>query len=164
MMQTTRRSARFATFVTLIVAVVGCRNRALSPSDPDGGAGGAGAPGATDARDAGSAISLGAGCGKALPINQPVTVPGTPEGDLQYTVMGTGATLAGPQPQKVGARTFWVRVPADNDPNHAYRVVYIGQGCGGYDIANSARIRSMTRPRGATRRRSTSASTSRRTW
>ena len=53
--------------------------------------------------------------------------------------MGTGATLAGPQPQKAGPRTFWVRVPADYDPNHAYRVVYLGQGCGGSTAREHAR-------------------------
>jgi hypothetical protein len=28
-------------------------------------------------------------------------------------------------------------VPADYDPNHKYRTVYIGQGCGGYEVANT---------------------------
>jgi poly(3-hydroxybutyrate) depolymerase len=51
--------------------------------------------------------------------------------------MGTGATLAGPMPAKAGPRTFWVRVPADYDPRHAYRVVYMGQGCGGLGVANT---------------------------
>jgi hypothetical protein len=82
-------------------------------------------------------VARGAGCGKPLPANQPMTVPGRPNGYLQYTVMGTGATLAGPQLQKAGPRTFWVRVPADYDPNRAYRVVYIGQGCGAYNSANT---------------------------
>jgi hypothetical protein len=39
---------------------------------------------------------------------------------------------------KAGPRTFWVRVPPDYDPNHRYRVVYIGQGCGGYEVANTS--------------------------
>jgi poly(3-hydroxybutyrate) depolymerase len=83
-------------------------------------------------------LGRGAGCGKPLPAAQPMTVPGTPKGYLQYTVMGTGATLAGPQPQKAAPRTFWVRVPVDYDPNRAYRVVYLGQGCGGYGMANTS--------------------------
>ena len=81
-------------------------------------------------------MSPGAGCGKMPPF-QVETVPGTPKGYTHYTVMGTGATLAGTNPLKVGQRTFWVRVPADDDPNRPYRVVYIGQGCGGYQIANT---------------------------
>jgi hypothetical protein len=81
---------------------------------------------------------MNAGCGKPLPANQPQTSPNRPTGYLQYTVNGTGATLAGPMPAKVGPRTFWVRVPADYDPNHRYRVVYLGQGCGGYEVANTA--------------------------
>jgi poly(3-hydroxybutyrate) depolymerase len=77
--------------------------------------------------------SINLGCGMAPPANTPQTVAGTPKGYLQYTVMGTGATLAGPQPMKAGPRTFWVRLPADYDPNHKYRTVYIGQGCGAYN-------------------------------
>jgi poly(3-hydroxybutyrate) depolymerase len=80
---------------------------------------------------------IGTGCGKPLPTDQPMTVPGTPMGYKQYAVMGTGASLAGPQPAKIGARTFWVRVPQNYDPNHPYHVVYLGQGCGGYGVANT---------------------------
>jgi poly(3-hydroxybutyrate) depolymerase len=84
-----------------------------------------------------NAVLPGAGCGKPIPETAPVTKPGTPKGYMHYTVQGTGATLAGTIPAKVGPRTFWVRVPADYDPEHAYRVVYIGQGCGGFDSANT---------------------------
>ena len=49
---------------------------------------------------------------------------------------GHGRDARGPIPAKAGPRTFWVRVPADYDPNRAYRVVYLGQGCGGTQIAN----------------------------
>jgi poly(3-hydroxybutyrate) depolymerase len=84
-----------------------------------------------------NAVLRGPGCGKELPSQQAPTVPGTPKGYTHYTVMGTGATLAGPIAEKVGPRTFWVRVPADYDPNRAYRVVYVGQGCGGYQVANT---------------------------
>jgi hypothetical protein len=59
------------------------------------------------------AVLKSAGCGKALPANQPKTVPGTPTGYLQYHVMQTGATLAAADPTRAGDRTFWVRVPAD---------------------------------------------------
>jgi hypothetical protein len=84
-----------------------------------------------------NAVLRGAGCGKELPADVPLTTPGTPKGYKQYSVMGTGATLAQAIARKAGPRTFWVRVPADYDPEHAYRVVYIGQGCGGYKIANT---------------------------
>jgi poly(3-hydroxybutyrate) depolymerase len=77
------------------------------------------------------------GCGKQLPASQVFTIPGKPTGYTQFTVMGTGATLANPVPTKAGPRTFWVRVPVDYDPNHKYRVVYIGQGCGGYGVADT---------------------------
>jgi poly(3-hydroxybutyrate) depolymerase len=83
----------------------------------------------------------GQGCGKPLPANHVVTDPGLPTGYMHYTVMGTGASLAGPQPAKVGPRTFWVRVPADYDPNHHYQVVHLGQGCGGYEVANLSTYR-----------------------
>ncbi len=33
-------------------------------------------------------------------------------------------------PTDVTDRQFFVRVPADYDPDRPYRVVYIGQGCG----------------------------------
>jgi hypothetical protein len=81
---------------------------------------------------------IGTGCGKPLPSDQPMTVPGTIAGYKHYTVMGTGATLAGPQPAKVGPRSFWVRVPADYDPSHPYRVVYLAQGYGPFNMANTA--------------------------
>jgi poly(3-hydroxybutyrate) depolymerase len=86
-----------------------------------------------------TAVWKGKGCGKGLPTDpmQVETEVGKPTGYTQWKVMGTGATISGPQPQKAGPRTFWVRVPIDYDPNKPYRVVYIGQGCGGYKIANT---------------------------
>jgi poly(3-hydroxybutyrate) depolymerase len=83
---------------------------------------------------------IGTGCGKHLPLDQPITVPDFPAGYKHYTVMGTGATLAGPQSAKVGERTFWVRVPADYDFNKKYPVIYIGQGCGGYGVADTSTL------------------------
>jgi hypothetical protein len=82
------------------------------------------------------AVLKSEGCGKVLPANQPKTVPGTPTGYLQYHVMQTGATLAGMDATRAGDRTFWVRVPADYDPNRAYRLVYVNFGCGGLGQAN----------------------------
>jgi poly(3-hydroxybutyrate) depolymerase len=51
--------------------------------------------------------------------------------------MLTGMTLAGTDPTRASMRTFWVRVPADYDPNRAYRLVYVSPGCGGYEVANT---------------------------
>jgi hypothetical protein len=96
-----------------------------------------GASGAAGAGGAPTRQRPPSGCGRPLPKDQPETVPGTAKGYLHFTVMGTGATLAGPEPAKAGPRTFWVRPPADYDPNHKYRVVYLGQSCGGYQIANT---------------------------
>jgi hypothetical protein len=45
--------------------------------------------------------------------------------------METGETISGNDPTRAVPRDIYVRVPADYDPNRAYRVVYIGQGCGG---------------------------------
>jgi poly(3-hydroxybutyrate) depolymerase len=127
--------------VLVPLVVVGCGGgNPLSKGGPAGAAGAA--PTSSDAGTTGAAGSAGAqapintGCGKPLPAVQVPTVPGKPTGYTHFTVVGTGATLAGPEPAKAGPRTFWVRVPADYDPNHRYRVVYIGQGCGGYEVAN----------------------------
>jgi poly(3-hydroxybutyrate) depolymerase len=114
----------------VVVAVVGAGACAADDSPPT-----AVAPGAAATVASQSAVH---GCGKPLPADQPPTIPGTPKGYKQYTVLATGATLAGPQPQKAGPRTFWVRVPPDYDPSHAYRVVYLGQGCGGSGVANTS--------------------------
>jgi poly(3-hydroxybutyrate) depolymerase len=113
---------------------VGCGRSAL---DDGPGETGANVP----AKDAASpsppdAVLARAGCGKPLPSDQPRTIPGTPQGYLHDTVMGTGATLAGAVPANAGPITFWVRVPADYDPNHAYRVVYIGARCDAPGVAN----------------------------
>ncbi len=98
--------------------------------------------GITTTADAGTivadTVTVNSGCGMPLSSATSTTVAGSPKGYTQYTVMGTGLTLAGTLPAKKGARTFWVRVPADYDPTHHYRLVYLGQGCGGYDSANTA--------------------------
>lgn len=81
----------------------------------------------------------GAGCGLPLPAGTATTVPGSIKGYTKYMVTGTGTNLTDtPVPAKAGPRTFWVRVPADYDPQRAYRVVYIGQGCGAQYSANTA--------------------------
>ena len=77
-----------------------------------------------------------AGCGKDLPAEQPMTIPGSPTGYLQYHVMQTGKTLGAPVPDDAGDRTFWVRVPANYDKDQAYRVVYVGMDCGPPGTAN----------------------------
>jgi poly(3-hydroxybutyrate) depolymerase len=98
--------------------------------------------GVATAVDAGMTVAdtvvVNSGCGMPLPDGTPTTVPGSPKGYKQFTVQGTGLTLAGTIAAKKGPRTFWVRVPADYDPTKHYRLVYIGQGCGGYNSANSS--------------------------
>jgi poly(3-hydroxybutyrate) depolymerase len=85
------------------------------------------------------AVWPGAGCGRMLPAEQVPTVRGSSKGYTHFTVMGSGANLTDmPIAVKAGPRTFWVRVPPDYDPHRPYRVVYIGQGCGGYKTANTA--------------------------
>jgi poly(3-hydroxybutyrate) depolymerase len=124
-----------AAFVLATAFAVGCGRSSLDEGPSDTGT----KDGATSARDTSStpdATALRAGCGKPLPAGQPKTVPGTPQGYLHYTVMGTGATLAGSVPGNAGPITFWVRVPADYDPSRAYRVVYIGGGCDAPGTAN----------------------------
>jgi poly(3-hydroxybutyrate) depolymerase len=167
---------RFA-FTLVALSVVGCgRSHPLSVGGPAGAAGAGGQAGAIDATGAagsangagstgsagdigsagvaggtgvaGAPIPVGAGCGKPLPLNQVPTKPGAPTGYTHYTVMGTGATLAGSLPSKVGPRTFWVRVPVDYDRNHRYRVVYIGQGCGGYEVANTGAMQLFSQQQG----------------
>jgi poly(3-hydroxybutyrate) depolymerase len=98
--------------------------------------GGGGMSGAMDI----DAVLPGAGCGKDLPTVDGVTQvrakAGAPTGYFHWTVQGTGKTLGADQPAKVGPRTFWVRVPPTYDPSKPYKLVFIGQGCGGYDAAN----------------------------
>ena len=71
------------------------------------------------------------GCGKPLPAEQVPTIPGSRTGYTEFHVTQTGATLTDiMEPTKAGERQFFVRVPADYNPDNPYRVVYVGQGCG----------------------------------
>lgn len=125
-----------AILVAIALSLTACGGG--QPAAPD-----AGLP--PDASDSGgdaappsiNAVLRGAGCGKPLPDNQLPPRVGTPAGYTPFTVMGTGATLKGAIPTKAGPRTFWVRVPADYDPERAYRTVYLLQGCGASQEANT---------------------------
>jgi poly(3-hydroxybutyrate) depolymerase len=134
-------AVRKCLWVRLIVAVglSACGGRiGLFNNVPDGGAPDGAAPPSFQPLDV-NAVWRGAGCGQALPPEQITTVPGSPKGYTQFKVMGTGANLtSAPIAAKAGPRTFWVRVPADYDRNKPYRVVFLGQGCGGYQMANTA--------------------------
>jgi hypothetical protein len=66
------------------------------------------------------------------PAEQVQSIPGNRTGYTEYFVDQTGETLGTPEPTKAGQRQFFVRLPPDYDPNVAYRVVYVGQGCGSY--------------------------------
>jgi hypothetical protein len=70
------------------------------------------------------------GCGKPLPPEQVSTIPGSRTGYTEWHVTQTGATLVADNPKWAGERQFFVRVPYDYDPSRAYRVVYVGHGCG----------------------------------
>jgi len=82
--------------------------------------------------DATFALSVlkSSGCGKELPMQQVPSIPGSRTGYTEWHVTQTGATLGADEPSLAGDRQFFVRVPFDYDPLRAYRVVYIGQGCG----------------------------------
>jgi polyhydroxybutyrate depolymerase len=105
-----------------------------------GGSDSGGAAGTTTSAGAGGMSGVGgpndlssvwksSGCGKALPATQVKTVPGSRTGYTEYHVKQTGVTIGADQPDKAVDRQFFVRVPVDYDPNKAYRVVYIYQGC-----------------------------------
>ena len=86
-----------------------------------------------------------------MPAGTHPTTVGSSDGYTQFTVMGTGANLT-PTPiaAKAGPRTFWVRVPADYDPRHPYRVVFIGQGCDTMAEANKAALQLYLEAQGGT--------------
>ncbi|MDB4979839.1 MAG: hypothetical protein JWM82_591 [Myxococcales bacterium] len=136
---------RAATLLSLAMLASGaCGGRVALYQNVPGSGGVAGSPGAGGAavdprtKDV-DAVWPGAGCGRQLPAEQIQTVPGSPKGYTHFQVMGTGANLTDMRlSSKAGPRTFWVRVPADYDPNRPYRVVYVGQGCGGYKSANTS--------------------------
>jgi hypothetical protein len=92
----------------------------------------------------------GRGCGQPLPPGTVATIPGSPVGYTRFSVMTVGQTLAGPMPARATTRTFWVRVPADYDPRHPYRVVYLGQGCGAFESANVLTYRLYDEAQGGT--------------
>jgi poly(3-hydroxybutyrate) depolymerase len=95
-----------------------------------------------------NAVVKSPGCGKALPTGTPATVIGKATGYKQYMVQGTGSTLTGIIQAKIGPRTFWVRVPRDYDQDKPYRLVYIGQGCGSYNSANTSTLQLFSEAQG----------------
>ncbi|HVU53007.1 MAG TPA: hypothetical protein VHL80_20130 [Polyangia bacterium] len=117
-----------------------------------GGASGSGGPaGQAGASGVANALGpIGTGCGKPVPLDQVVTIPGKSTGYTHFVVMAEGETLVGNIPAKAGPRSFWVRLPVDYDPNHRYRVVYIGQGCGGYEVANTSTLQLFQESLGGT--------------
>jgi hypothetical protein len=118
-----------------IVVGAACGRSAIDPGSETttGAAGTTGVAGTTGAAGAVSfdAVVRGAGCGQDLPDGTQATRTGAVQGYTQFTVMATGANLTStPVAAKAGPRTFWVRVPANYDPQRPYRVVFLGQGCG----------------------------------
>jgi hypothetical protein len=134
----------------VLAGLAACGGRiALYQNVPDGGAGGGGTSAGGGTGGAATeppfqpldinAEWRGAGCGRALPAEQITTTPGSPKGYTHFTVMATGVNLTDTS-NPAGPRTFWVRVPAGYDPNRAYRVVFLREGCGGYQTANTATL------------------------
>jgi hypothetical protein len=72
-----------------------------------------------------------AGCGMPPPAS---SLPATRNGYLQFGIMTTGATPAGPQPAKAGPRAYWVRTPATYDPHRSYRTVFETGFCEGLGV------------------------------
>lgn len=70
------------------------------------------------------------GCGLPLPAEQIATMVGSRTGYTEWNVTLTGETLGTPVPSNALPRQFFVRVPADYDPNRPYRIVYVASGCG----------------------------------
>ncbi len=122
-------------------ATAGAATAGTAGVSNDAGSGGVsstgGSAGATSSAGAGgmsvsggpSAVLKSSGCGKPLPTNQVKTVIGMRTGYTEYHVKQTGTTITVAHPEKAVDRQFFVRVPVDYDPNKAYRVVYIYQGC-----------------------------------
>jgi Putative esterase len=88
-----------------------------------------------------NSVKPGMGCGKPMPEGQIPTTAGSPKGYTHYTVLGTGENLTDtPLSSKKGPRTFWVRLPPKYDANKAYPLIYVGQGCGGFGVANTSTL------------------------
>jgi polyhydroxybutyrate depolymerase len=88
-----------------------------------------------------NSVKPGLGCGKPVLEGQNATTPGSPKGYTHYTVNGTGENLTDtPLASKKGPRTFWVRLPPQYDPNRAYPLIYVGQGCGGFEVSNTSTL------------------------
>lgn len=91
---------------------------------PHGGAGEGGVPGGMST--GGPPVVKGPGCGRPLPADQ-TTLPGEPTGFKRYQVTLAGRSLVQvDEPTSGLERSMWVRVPADYDPDRAYRVIYLG--------------------------------------
>lgn len=100
------------------------------------GSGGGGSTGAAgmSTSDAGTTTADGGmtiGCG--MDPMQPI---GT---YFMYTIPIAGPDLDNGQP-KVRQRTYFVRLPTGYDPTKAYRVVYLGPGCGGNTASDVLRL------------------------
>ncbi len=96
----------------------------------DGGSSSGGTGGSGVIPSPGDKPLRSSGCGQPLPAEQVPTIPGSRTGYTEFKVMQTGANLVATNPARAGERQFFVRVPTDYNPETAYRIVYIGQGCG----------------------------------
>jgi hypothetical protein len=128
------RRAGGAVFAACALALGACAGPPTHPGPAAAWPGAAGAspgPGALPpaAPSAASLVVKGAGCGKALPADQPldgqVAARSMLPGFRPFSVELSGATMDVPVRGATLARSFSVRVPRDYDPGRAYRTVYV---------------------------------------
>jgi hypothetical protein len=110
----------------------GSGGSAGSDGSAAGGAGTSGDSGAASpdgSGEAGTGTTASAGCGKAPPT--PVGMVGTTQFGKFSLLPVTGQSyISYSQPPTALNRLYYVRRPANYDPNRPYRVIYVGPGCG----------------------------------
>lgn len=94
------------------------------------GTGGSGTGGGSVIPSGNLEVIRSTGCGMPPPAGQVQSIPDSRTGYTEYFVTQTGANLVATNPARAGERQYFVRLPADYDPETAYRIVYVGQGCG----------------------------------
>jgi poly(3-hydroxybutyrate) depolymerase len=128
--------ARFLPLLCLSALACGRIDRPIGSYAPELGQAGqdsSGEAGAGPDTGSGSPLDLdrpwkSSGCGHALPEQQVPTVVGSRRGYTEWNLTQPGLSLDSSQAARPTARQFFVRVPADYDPNRPYRVVYLLRG------------------------------------
>jgi hypothetical protein len=133
--------------VLSFAGALGCGrvDRDIGSLSPELGQAGAGDQDAS--ADAGSPLDLSkpwksSGCGRALPEQQIPTITGRATGYTRWQVEQNGETLSENVATLTGVRSFFVRVPADYEPNRPYRIVYLPRGgCDGISHTSTGSYR-----------------------